>query len=83
MSNVVDLRHIVLDRLNGLEPHSRKRAGYVDLLRYLNTKEMREAIAIRDYKRAQIEAEIARMREADGFTVMLADALSEAFAEGV
>lgn len=48
MSNVVDLRHIVLDRLNGLEPHSRKRAGYVDLLRYLNAKEMREAVVLRE-----------------------------------
>jgi len=68
MSNVVTINaDYIMSRLNTLPPSSRRRAGYVDLLRHI--------------KRAQIEADVARMREADGFTAMLADALEMELAE--
>lgn len=59
----------VTAKLNSLPPHSRLRSGYCDLMRHIQRK--------------QIEADVARMRESDGDTAMLADALSEALAEGV
>lgn len=41
MTSIIDLRSFATKRLNELPPHSRKRAGYEDILERLTLAELR------------------------------------------
>lgn len=46
MSNILALQPIVLARLNALPEYSRKRAGYVDLLKEIRKQEIQQEVLL-------------------------------------
>lgn len=71
MSNILALQPIVLARLNALPEHSRKRPGYVDILREIKRQEFVEdakltslcVTALEEVFSDEDEAFIRRIRE--------------------
>lgn len=61
MTSIIDLRSIASKRLNSLSPHSRKRAGYEDLLRHLTAEQLRIERDFDEAFVAELDAELARI----------------------